>query len=110
MGVVQEKEAASTAASAAASAAKKELRDLESWHGSARIRAAGRPLKKIIRLELNIIQTRLFFHEEQEKQTLEAERRCADVTVAETRLNYASGVLVTSLDDMIQDQLEIEEQ
>jgi len=107
--VAQEKETASRAAIAAAAAAKEELQDLESRHASSRI--AQRPLKQIIREELDILEACLKGHEEcgtaimaeareikvawtKENETLGADLHRAQLqaALAEEGVNIASGL------------------
>jgi len=108
----REKETASMAASVAAAAAKEELQDLESRHESSRIVA--RPLKEIIREELDIVEIWLRTHEErgtaimaeagerkvawtEEKEVLGADLHRAQLQaiVAEEGVNLASGLAKT---------------
>jgi len=110
--MTHEKETASVAASSAAAAAKNELQDLESRHESSRIVA--RPLKEIIREELDIVETWLRVHHERgtaimaevgvrevawtkEKETLGADLHRAQLQaiVAEEAVNVASGLANT---------------
>jgi len=110
--MTHEKETASVAASSAAAAAKNELQDLESRHESSRIVA--RPLKEIIREELNIVETWLMVHHDRgtaivaevgvrklawtkEKEALGADLHRAQLQaiVAEEAVSVASGLANT---------------